>query len=309
MIKVKVPASSANMGPGFDCMGVALDLHNEVCIEEIDAKGVEVVVLDESRTFLPTDERNYVYASMERVFREVGVRFGGYRITIDNSIPVTRGLGSSSAGIVAGLAGANYILKGALPVDELLNIACQIEGHPDNVAPALLGGFVVSFVADGKVHYIKTDVADSINFGAMIPDFYFRTKKSRSVLPKYVSHKNAVYNVSHASFVAASFMKGDFSGLGAAMKDRLHQNSRIPLIKDGEYIMRLCRRSGADACYLSGAGPTIMSIIEGDTQYFCNKINRALAGKIRDWHLHMYKAMLLLRCPWRHIPQYRCRYF
>lgn len=290
MIKVKVPASSANIGPGFDCMGVALGLYNEVCIEEIDTNGVEIVVLDDSREFLPTDERNYVYASMRRVFDIVGKRFGGYRITINNSVPVTRGLGSSSAGIVAGLAGANHILDNALPIDELLNIACDIEGHPDNVAPALLGGFVVSFRDGDKVRYIKTDVSDDISFGAMIPDFYFQTKKSRNVLPRYVSHKNAVYNVGRAAYVAAAFMKGDLSNIGDAVRDRLHQSYRISHIKDGDYVMRLCRRSGADACYLSGAGPTIMSMISGDSRNFENKIRRATAGKIRDWHLIMMKA-------------------
>ena len=290
MIKVKVPASSANMGPGFDCMGVALNMYNEVCIEEIDAKGVEVVVLDESRHFLPTDENNYVYAAMGRVFAEAGIKFGGYRITINNAIPVTRGLGSSSAGIVSGLAGANHILGNPLPVDELLNIACDIEGHPDNVAPALLGGFVVSFRDGDKVRYIKTDVSEDITFGAMIPDFYFQTKKSRNVLPRYVSHKNAVYNVGHAAFVAASFMKGDLKDIGFGIKDRLHQGYRISHIKDGDYVMRLCRRSGADACYLSGAGPTIMALITGNENTFKNKIARVTDGKLRDWHLTMLKA-------------------
>lgn len=290
MIKVKVPASSANMGPGFDCMGVALSMYNEVSVEEIDAKGVEIVVLDESKTFLPTDERNYVYTAMDRVFRTVGLRLGGYRITINNAVPITRGLGSSSAGIVAGLAAANCILDDALPKDELLNIACDIEGHPDNVAPALLGGFVVSFRDGYKVRYIKTDVSQDVNFGAMIPDFYFQTKKSRSVLPRYVSFKNAAYNVSHASFVASAFMKGDLSLIGVAMRDRLHQSYRVSHIKDADYVMRLCRRSGADACYLSGAGPTVMSLISGDSTMFENKMSRALDGKLRDWHLTMLKA-------------------
>lgn len=290
MVKIKVPASSANMGPGFDCMGVALDLYNEVTIEEIDSKGVEIVVLDDSKRFLPTDERNYVYAAMAAVFREAGVKLGGYRITIDNSVPVTRGLGSSSAGIVSGLAGANFILGNPLPTDELLNIACRMEGHPDNVAPALLGGFVVSFCEGEKVHYIKTDVAESLTFAAMIPNFYFRTKKSRSILPKYVPYKNAVYNVGRAAFVASSFMKGDLSGLGSGMKDRLHQNSRIPHIKDGDYVMRLCRRNGAEACYLSGAGPTVMALINGSSASFEEKMQRAFSGRIRDWRLHIMKA-------------------
>lgn len=290
MIKVRVPASSANMGPGFDCMGVALSLYSEVCIEEIDSDEVKLEVLDESKDFLPTDKRNYVYAAMERVFAEVGKKFSGYRITIDNAIPITRGLGSSSSGIVAGLAGANYILGNPLTDEKLLKIACDIEGHPDNVAPALFGGFVVSFVDSDEVFYIKTDVSSELKFVALIPDFYFRTKKSRNVLPKYVSHKNAVYNVAHAAYVASAFMKGDFTHIGSGIKDRLHQGYRISHIKDCDYAMRLCRRNGADACYLSGAGPTIMSIITGDESAFEEKMNRVLQGKLRDWRLVMIRA-------------------
>ncbi len=285
-----MPASSANMGPGFDCMGVALSMYNEVCVEEADSKGVEIVVLDDSKAFLPTDERNYVYAAMKRVFDKAGKRFGGYRITINNAVPITRGLGSSSAGIVAGVAAANYILDNPLPEDELLNIACDIEGHPDNVAPALLGGFVVSFRDGYRVRYIKSDVSPDLSFGAMIPDFYFQTKKSRNVLPRYVSYKNAAYNVSHASFVAAAFMKGDLSYIGDAVRDRLHQSYRISHIRGGDYVMRLCRRAGADACYLSGAGPTIMSLITGDSSSFEKNISRVLGGKLRDWHLTMLSA-------------------
>ena len=290
MIKVKVPASSANMGPGFDCMGVALNLYNEVCIEKINSPRVEVEILDDSKSFMPTDERNYVYSAMGAVFRKANKELSGYRITINNAIPVTRGLGSSSAGIVAGLAGGNYILGEPFTKDELLNIACDMEGHPDNVAPALLGGYVVSLYSGRQVKYIKTDVADSISFAAMVPDFYFRTKKSRSVLPRYVSHKNATFNVSHSAFVASAFMKGDFSQIGEGVRDRLHQGYRISHIRDGNYVMNLCRKSGADACYLSGAGPTIMSIITGDVSEFQEKINFATANKLHNWRLKVFKA-------------------
>lgn len=290
MIKVRVPASSANIGPGFDCMGVALDLYSEVCIEKIDSDKVELEVLDDSKEFLPTDERNYVYAAMEKVFAEAGKQFSGYRITIDNAIPITRGLGSSSSGIVAGLAGANYILGNPLTDDRLLKIASDIEGHPDNVAPALFGGFVVSFADGDDIFYIKTDVSADLKFAALVPNFYFRTKKSRNVLPRYVSHKNAVYNVAHASYVASAFMKGDFTNIGSGIKDKLHQSYRISHIKDCDYAMRLCRRNGADACYLSGAGPTVMSIITGDEAVFEEKMNRVIQDKLRDWQLVMLRA-------------------
>ncbi|MBE7012867.1 MAG: homoserine kinase [Ruminococcaceae bacterium] len=290
MIRIEVPATSANVGPGFDCMGVALDWNNVITVEETGTKNVEIVVPDGCEVFLPNNDKNYVYKAMKKVFDITNKPFSGYKITIDQNVPVTRGLGSSSSAIVGGLAGANYLLGNPLSEDEILNIACNMEGHPDNVAPALLGGFVVSVREGRKVHYIKADVSDEITFAALIPDFHFSTKKSRGLLPRYVSHKNAVYNLSHASFTASAFMTGDFSKLGTGVKDRLHESYRISRIKNGADIINVCRKSGAVACYLSGAGPTVMSIVQGDGLEFENKVNSELKMHFPDWSLKMLKA-------------------
>lgn len=290
MIRIEVPATSANVGPGFDCMGVALDWNNVITVEETGTKNVEIVVPDGCEVFLPNNDKNYVYKAMKKVFDITNKPFSGYKITIDQNVPVTRGLGSSSSAIVGGLAGANYLLGNPLSEDEILNIACNMEGHPDNVAPALLGGFVVSVREGRKVHYIKADVSDEITFAALIPDFHFSTKKSRGLLPRYVSHKNAVYNLSHASFTASAFMTGDFSKLGTGVKDRLHESYRISRIKNGADIINMCRESGAVACYLSGAGPSVMSIVQGDGLEFENKVNSELKMHFPDWSLKMLKA-------------------
>jgi len=290
MVIVKVPATSANIGPGFDCMGLALNMYSELKIDKIDSNGIEIVVPDELKNILPTDGRNYVYIAMEKVFNIVEEKFSGYRIIIDNKIPLTRGLGSSSAAIVSGLAGANYLLGNQLSKDELLKLACDIEKHPDNVAPAIFGGFVVSVCDGDEVHYIKNDISKDLNFAALVPDFYFQTKKSRSVLPSYVPHRTAVYNLAHAAFTASAFISGDYSKLDEGIKDKLHQQFRLPHIKDGESIMDLCRQSGAQACYLSGAGPTIMALINGDSSNFEEKINSMLNNRFPNWTLNMLKA-------------------
>ncbi len=289
MITVRVPATTANLGPGFDCMGIALKLYNQVRIEEID-KGLEINIIDDSRRFLPRDESNYVYTAMERVFRKAGRRVKGLRLELDSNIPVTRGLGSSSASIISGLVGANTLIGSPLGIEDLLSIACEIEGHPDNVAPALLGGFVVSFQEGRRIHYSKNRVNKHLKFGAMIPNFYLQTKKSRSVLPRYTSYKNAVYNVGHASMLASGFINGDVGAIAAGMKDRLHQAYRLPYIKGGELVMRNAHRHGAIGSYVSGAGPTIMSILGDDSTRFERGMGLLIQNRLNNWKLKMLEV-------------------
>lgn len=289
MITVRVPATTANLGPGFDCMGIALKLYNQVRIEEIE-QGLEINIIDDSKRFLPRDESNYVYTAMERVFRKTGKRLKGLRLEIDSSIPVTRGLGSSSAGIVSGVVGANALLGNPLSTDELLSIACEIEGHPDNVAPALLGGFVVSFQEGRRIFHSKNRVNKHLQFGAMVPNFYLQTKKSRSVLPRYTSYKNAVFNVGHAAMLASGLINGDVGAISAGMKDRLHQAYRLPYIKGGEMVMKNASRFGAIGSYVSGAGPTIMSVLGSDSTRFQKGMADLIAHRLHNWHLQMLEV-------------------
>ena len=203
MISIKVPASTANLGSGFDCMGIALKLYSEAKFEETES-GLEINILDKSREFLPCDETNYVYRAMEKVFDKAGRRPSGIRITSNTSIPITRGLGSSSASLALGLCGANELIGAPFSMDELMQIAYEIEGHPDNVTPAFFGGFTVAVNHHNKIYFTKTDVPDNIRFAAMVPEFYLATRRARSILPKNVPHKNAVFNVAHAAYFASS---------------------------------------------------------------------------------------------------------
>lgn len=284
-VKVKSPASSANIGPGFDSLGVALTLYNTAEFEIID-EGFEIVIMDDA-VFLPLGEDNYVYKSFKTVFEKAGEKVPPVRIKLWSDVPVTRGLGSSSSSIVLGLMGANKLLGDRFTKDELCNIATAIEGHPDNVVPTILGGFVASVYEYDEVISAKAEVPDALRFYAMIPNFYMQTKAARGILPKYVSMRNGVYNLSHTALVTAAFMQGNYKLLKHAVKDRFHQRYRFPKIKSGEYVARCARRFGALCSYLSGAGPTIMCIVDKDFEQFESKMNKLIKTNLKDWELKM----------------------
>ncbi len=289
MITVKAPATSANMGPGFDCMGIAVNLYNTITIEETDG-GLEIDILDKSREFLPMDSTNCVYMAMDRVFKKAGKHPKGIKLTLDNSIPVTRGLGSSAASIVAGLVGANALIGNPLSQSQILNMATHIEGHPDNVAPSLLGGYVISLRSNNDIKYSRNEIDKKYKFAAIVPDFYLSTKKSRAILPKYTSYKNASYNIAHASLLSASLINGDSDGIRAALKDKLHQHYRLSYIKGGHWIMKSALEFGALGAYVSGAGPTIMAVLDGNYDEFYEKMNAYLRQRFAGWQVKIFEV-------------------
>ena len=289
MITVKAPATSANMGPGFDCMGIAVNLYNTITIEETDG-GLEIDILDKSREFLPMDSTNCVYMAMDRVFKKAGKHPKGIKLTLDNSIPVTRGLGSSAASIVAGLVGANALIGNPLSQLQILNMATHIEGHPDNVAPSLLGGYVISLRSNNDIKYSRNEIDKKYKFAAIVPDFYLSTKKSRAILPKYTSYKNASYNIAHASLLSASLINGDSDGIRAALKDKLHQHYRLSYIKGGHWIMKSALEFGALGAYVSGAGPTIMAVLDGNYDEFYEKMNAYLRQRFAGWQVKIFEV-------------------
>ena len=288
MIKVRVPATSANIGPGFDSMGVALTLYNYVSVQETDKEGLLIEILDESSAFLPKDENNLIYRAMQRVFERAGYKPKGLHIVLENNIPVTRGLGSSSAGIIGGMVAANALIKNKLPQNEILKMAAEMEGHPDNVTPALLGGFTVNVQTKYSVKYVKSEISnDDICFAALMPNFFLQTKKSRNVLPKSVKHTDAVYNAGHSALLAASLMTGKYENIRTAIGDKLHQRYRRSLIPNMDVIFRLCYDNKALGVYLSGAGPTIIAIVSKDNKAFESNISNAIKNKSGGWKLAM----------------------
>jgi homoserine kinase len=257
MITVKVPATSANIGAGFDSCGLALGLYNTAAFEEFD--GVDISSAD--GTPVPNTPGNLIYRTARETYELCGKPFHGLRIVQTNPIPMARGLGSSSACIVAGILGANALLGSPLSQEDMLTLATRLEGHPDNVAPALRGGFVVSAYDDGRVYSLKKEITNAITFAAFIPNFTLPTEKARAALPKTVAHGDAVYNLSRAALLATAFCEERYELLSVATKDRLHQQYRLPLIPGGEDVFALSDGLGATATFVSGAGPTILAVV------------------------------------------------
>ncbi len=283
MIKIQIPATSANLGAGFDALGLALSYYNYVNIEEAD--GIFIESLD--GTSVPNDASNLVYDSARILYDICGRPLHGLKIQQINNIPMARGLGSSSACIIAGLVGANQLLGEPMGLDDLVNLSAQIEGHPDNTAPALLGG-IVTAVFDGKcVHWVKQEVYTTLKFVVVIPNFELKTEKARACLPQEISHKDAVYNLSRAALFSASLLTGKYENLRTAVHDRLHQPYRMELIPHGRDVFDTAYSLGAYAAYLSGAGPALMAIVDADNEYFEGKMRFALDRMgLSDWDVH-----------------------
>ena len=228
-IKVSVPATSANVGSGFDAVGLAVTLYNTATFEESDK--LDISAADGTR--IPRGESNLIYRSAKSLFDRVGKRMPPLRIVQTNPIPMARGLGSSSACIIAGLLGANRMLGDVLDTQELLTLATAIEGHPDNVAPALLGGLTTSVFEGGQVYSVKREVDPSLCFAAVVPDYKLLTEAARAALPGQIPHRDAVYNLSRAALLPAAFCDGRHDLLPIATEDKLHQPYRIPLWNRG----------------------------------------------------------------------------
>lgn len=271
-VKILVPATSANVGAGFDALGLALSLHNTVTMEEWDK--LDIMASDGS--LVPTGTSNLIYRSAKAVYEQLGKPIKGLRIRQENPIPMARGLGSSSACIVAGILGANALLGNPLTKRQMLTLATSIEGHPDNVAPAMLGGFVSSVFDEGQVFTARKEINEELAFAAFIPNFKLLTEKARAALPKTVDRRDAIYNLSRAALATAAFCDGDYELLRVATKDALHQQYRLPLIPGGERVFEIAWDLGAYAVYISGAGPTIMAVVHRDNCEFFEKAEEAL---------------------------------
>lgn len=279
MIEVKVPATSANIGPGFDCLGVALNLYNTYRVEEIHS-GLVIEGCEEKYA----NEENLIYVAIEACFKKVGYVPKGIKIQIDAEIPVSRGLGSSAACIIGGILAANELSGNKLNKSEILDLATELEEHPDNVAPALLGGMVVSVYED-KVYSSKIDIKSGIKFLALIPDFKLATKKSRSILPKVIPHSDAVFNVGRVALMVSALHNGEFDLLRVAGEDRLHQHYRGTLIEGYDEILRESKKLGAKGVFLSGAGPTILLALDSADIETKPKVRELLDGLKDSWEI------------------------
>lgn len=258
MVRVQVPATTANMGPGFDCLGMALQLYNTVEMSFAPA-GLLIEIQGEGGSEIPRDEKNMVYLAAQRVFRLSGQESCGLKIKLANSIPVSRGLGSSTAAIIGGMIAANILSGNKLSQKEIINNACAMEGHPDNIAAAVLGGIVVAVSADGEVKCQRILPPKNLRAVVSIPDFTLPTKTSREALPQQVPLSDAAFNLGRLALLIASLYTGDINQFGTAMEDRLHQPYRTSLVPGMKKVFAAAKLAGAKGITLSGAGPSIVA--------------------------------------------------
>ncbi|NBI29762.1 homoserine kinase [Chengkuizengella marina] len=259
-ICVKIPASTANLGPGFDSIGMALDLYT--WIEMGFSDETKIHLHGENLNSVAKDKSNLVYQVAQRVFLKAGVKQENLEISMYSDIPLTRGLGSSATAIVGALVSANALIDNPLSEDELFQMATSIENHPDNVGASLFGGIIVSNWNGVRAEYICIEPNPRLELLAVIPEFELATEKSRNILPDQIPFQHAVYNVSHSSLLVAALCTGKLELIQHAMKDKLHQPHRASLIPGMKTILDQAVQHGALGAALSGAGPTLLVLVD-----------------------------------------------
>ncbi len=270
-VTVKVPATSANLGPGFDCLGLALPIYNTITIEEtvLPGTGIEINLMSDNEindemifNNVPRDENSIVYKAVEMLYNSIGQEPSELKININSQIPITRGLGSSASVVVGALLAANKLLGSPADTAALLSIATEIEGHPDNVAPAILGGFVFSSQErSGLILTEKLNWPENWDITVCIPDFELSTNIARSVLPETVPMQDAVYNAKHLAMFIQAINTNNAKLMKKALHDRLHQPYREKLIPGMSEIMEVFKNEdNVIGSVLSGAGPSILVI-------------------------------------------------
>lgn len=267
-IHIRVPATSANLGAGFDSLGIALSLYNDVYFKQsAELSTMKIEVSGEGLDEIPTVfSDNLLCQAMQRVAdaAEQTLPIGVIRLV--NAIPASRGLGSSAAAIVGGVLLGNELTGKTLSQDSLLKIAADMEGHPDNVAPALLGGLCVSVMTENGGIANSLRISDELKFIVVIPEYKMSTHMARQVLPAQVSHGDAVFNVSRVAFLLTCLVTHSFDGIGIGLEDKLHVPYRIDLIPGGRQVLEAARLAGALGATISGSGSTLLAITNGNEE-------------------------------------------
>jgi homoserine kinase len=277
-VRVRVPATSANLGPGFDALGLALTLYNDVVAEEADRTSVHIE--GEGAGRLATNDKNVVARGVRMAYEAAGHAFRGVALTCVNRIPSARGLGSSAAAWVGGLVAGNALIGTPLAREALLDLAVRAEGHPDNVAAALLGGLTVSCATSEGVRAVALPVPSTLRWVVLVTEITSATAGARAVLPASVPRGDAVFNVQRVALLLAALQAGRTDVLGDALDDRLHQPYRRRLFPWMPDVVTAARRAGALGCVLSGAGPSLLAAVadEGAVPKVAEAMEEALRG-------------------------------
>lgn len=283
---VEVPATSANLGPGFDCLALALELTDRLTVEVLEEPMVELTVEGEGAGSLSTGRDNRFVVALETGLRwalgEVpsGV---GWRVTMRNEVPLGRGLGSSAAAVVGGLVAADALSGGRLERRRLLGLAAELEGHPDNVAAALLGGFVVVAPVGGRPEAVRLEPPRTLRAVLFVPQLELPTKEMRAVLPREVPYRDAVHNVGRAALAVAAMAAGRLDLLAAATEDRLHEPYRARVYEALPHLERAAREAGALGACLSGSGSSVIAFSDGEPR--SARIEAAFVAVAREQEL------------------------
>ncbi|WP_289135346.1 homoserine kinase [uncultured Brevibacillus sp.] len=292
VVKVTIPASTANLGPGFDALGMAFQLYSVVEMAISDETTIELVGKELQET--PADKSNLLYQVAAGLFQEAGLSVPELFIRAASDAPLTRGLGSSAAAIVGALVAANQLAGEPFTRDQLFAKASQMEGHPDNVGASMFGGIVVATMPDQEgaaVPYVKLPVPQGLQTLVVIPEFPLSTEKARKVLPQVYSKQDVVYNVGHSSLLVAALAQGRLDLMGQAMADRLHQPYRAELVPGLKDILDQATQHGAAGAALSGAGPTILCFFQTEEEQA--KL-REFVDRVMKGHDISYRVMILL---------------
>ena len=265
-VRVQVPSSTTNLGPGFDALGVALNLYNRVELDELPW-GLSIHIEGEGVDVIPCDETNISVEAVKRVYKKAGRTLPGLWMKQRNHIPLARGLGSSSAALVGGLFGANLLLGNPLSMDELVQLGVEMEGHPDNVVPALVGGFCISAITeDDNTFYTRAPVVDRYRWVIVVPDFEVSTKEARKKLPKHISLADGIYNVQRVGMLMAAFAYGQNEKFRESMQDKFHQPYRKELMGPLDEVFTSAYEAGAMGACISGAGPCVLAICDENAE-------------------------------------------
>ena len=283
--KVTVPATSANIGVGYDCLGVALDYYLELMVSESE----NIEYLENGEEFSIPLEENYIYSTIKLIEEKYNKKVPNYKVEIiKNEIPVSRGLGSSSSAIIAGILIADKFLGGILSEDDMAKLATEIEGHPDNVLPAIFGGMILASHDSENFYYSRIPFDNNIYFYVMIPDFKLSTEKARAVLPKEYKVSDLISNASKLGLLIDSFHRKNYDDLRFLLDDKVHQPYRFSLINNSEDIFNYSEKHGALGEYISGAGPTLISLNYKDDGFF-SAMKKELENLPDKWSLEMKK--------------------
>jgi homoserine kinase len=275
-MKIKIPSSTSNLGPGFDTLGLALNRYLHLSAEE--ANGLTITVEGNGKDHIATDSTNLVYSAMTATAQKVGRTLPAVHLRIDNGVPAYGGLGGSGAAIAGGVFLADQLLNIGLSRDEMLNIAVEIEGHPDNVSAAIFGGLTINcFDAERKVHCTSVKIGPELSVIACSPHFQVQTKEARKILPQQVSLKDAVTNIENAASLVAAMMNGNYEALRYVTADRLHEQYRATLIPGYADVKKAALEAGALSFNISGAGPTVFAFALSHQQQIADAMVQAFA--------------------------------